>query len=477
MSSHKTKIVCTIGPASRSPQMLEALIKAGMNVARLNLSHGDFLEHKKDIQNIRQVSQKLKEPVSILIDLPGVKMRIGKLKEKEIFLKRDEIVTLTTKNVLGTISLIPVSYKRLAHSVVKGGIIYLNDGFIQLRVEKIVGEDIRCKVVIGGRLLSNKGLNLPGAKLFIDPITKRDLEIIDFGLKNGVSVFGLSFVEKARDIIRVREFAKKRGKEIYLVAKIERKAAIDNFDEILAVTDGVMVARGDLGIETPIEQVPVVQKGLIRKANLAGRPVITATQMLGSMTYNVRPTRAEVNDVANAVLDGTDAIMLSEETAIGEYPIETVGMMRKIAHSAECLYHNDQLFNDIRSQVKDRTHHENVTVSNTVSLNVVEAINKLNVKFILTQTSSGSTARHISRLKPHCWLLAFSSYRETCEFLVFSYGVYPVFMKKIIKNYPEVIVRDIRKKKMISQGDSVIITERRFSSRPGDTDSLGIITL
>ncbi len=475
--SHKTKIVCTIGPASRSVSVIESMIKNGMNVARLNFSHGDFPEHKEDIHNIRQSSAKLKLPVSIIIDLPGVKMRIGNLKDGALLLKMGDLVTLTTKNVLGTAAIIPVSYKRLPQSVSKGSIIFLNDGFIQLKVEKVSGHDIRCRVVIGGKLLSHKGLNLPGAKLFIDPITERDLEIIDFGLQQGVTTFGLSFVEKAQDIIRVREFAQKRGKTVYLVAKIERSGAIENIDGILKATDAIMIARGDLGIETPIEQVPIVQKELIHKANVTGRPVITATQMLGSMTQNIRPTRAEVNDVANAILDGTDAVMLSEETAIGDYPVETVKMMVKVAMSTESLYHSGQLSNDIRRQIRSKAGADGLTIPDIISLNVVDAVRKLKIKYILTQASSGSTARHISRLKPPCWILAFSNRKEVCDFLIFSYGVYPFLIKDKDNSHPGILLNIIKDFHLVKKGDRAIIAERRFSPYSGVTDSLGIVTL
>jgi len=477
ISDHKTKIVCTIGPSTRSLPMIEAMIKAGMNVARLNFSHGDFAEHKIDIHNIRKASDNLKQLVGILIDLPGVKMRIGVLKDGMLILKNGELVTLTTKNVLGTSSLIPVSYKSLPKSVSKGSIVFLNDGFIQLRVESVVGTEIHCRVMIGGKILSHKGLNLPGAKLFLDPITKRDLEIIDFGLSHGVTTFGLSFVEGAKDILKVREFARSKGKKVYLVSKIERSGAIENFDEILKVTDAVMVARGDLGIETPIEQVPVVQKELIRKANIFGRPVITATQMLGSMTQNIRPTRAEVNDVANAILDGTDAIMLSEETAIGDYPVETIKMMVKIACSTENLYHTGRLSAYIRQQVRNKGDNGSLTIPDTISLNVVDVVRKLNVRYILTQASSGSTARHLSRLKPSCWILAFSPIREVCEFLLFSYGVFP-FLKRVgVKNHPDVLLKNIKSLRLGTKGDTVIIAERRFSPYSGETDSLSIVNL
>ena len=335
LPSHKTKIICTIGPASRSPEVLEELMQNGMNVARLNFSFGNNTEHRKDIRLIKKTAAKIEKPITILIDLPGSKIRVGTLESEPIILKKNTQITLTSQDVHGTDTLIPVKYSQLIKSVSKGQTIYFNDGFIQLKVKSLVNDEVRCNVIIGGALYSSKGVNLPGSRLFLDAVTQKDLEYIDFGLKERVDTFGVSFIQNANDILKVKEYARKKGKTIYTVAKIERKDAVKNFEQILLVSDAVMIARGDLGLEIPLEDVPSVQKKLINKANLAGCPVITATQMLESMKENTRPTRAEVADVANAILDGTDAIMLSEETAIGKYPIETVQMMRKIAKATE----------------------------------------------------------------------------------------------------------------------------------------------
>ncbi len=474
---HKTKIICTIGPASSSLPMIEALIKNGMNVARLNFSHADFLGHEENIRNIRKAAAKLKKPLSIIIDLPGVKMRIGNIKDGPIFLKKGERIILTTRNVMGTLAEISVSYKKLPESVSKGSIIYLSDGFIQLKVDKVSGSEIHCRIIIGGSLLSHKGLNLPGAKVFVNPVTDRDLAAVEFGLKQGVTTFGLSFVEKASDIIKLRNFAKKLGRNIYVVAKIERREAVQNFDEILKVADAIMIARGDLGVEVPLEEVPIIQKRLIHKANMMGRPVITATQMLGSMTKNIRPTRAEVNDVANAIIDGTDAIMLSEETAIGEYPVETVKTMAKIATATEQMSSKGSLFNEMQEQIRNVNGKSVLSITDVISLNVVRAAEKLNARFILTPTSSGNTARCICRFKPPCWILSFNTQQETCDFLNFSYGVYPFFVKGIGSKKVEVILKNIKESRLAQKGDTIVITERRFSPHAGETDSLGIVTL
>ena len=475
---HKTKIVCTIGPSSCSFSKLEAMIESGMNVARINGSHGAFKEHAVNIRNIRAAALKTRRMVSILIDLPGVKMRIGQLAQGAVGLKKADKVVLTTRDIAGTQDLIPVEYKQLPQSVAKGQIIFLNDGFIQLKVEGVSGTEVHCKVVVGGKLLSHKGLNLPEVKLNINPITDKDLKIVEFGLKHGVNVFGVSFVEKAHDIIRLREFARKKGHVVYLVAKIERRGAIDNFDEILKAADAVMIARGDLGVETPIEEVPGIQKRLIQKANIMGRPVITATQMLESMTQNVRPTRAEVNDVANAILDGTDAIMLSQETAIGDYPVETVRMMAKIALVTEDQREEGLLSNDEGMQIKNKVVGGGVlSITDVTALNAFRATREMDVRYILTPTTSGSTARRISRFKPHCWVLSFSAHALVCDFLNFSYGVQPFFMSKKVAHDPKAVIRVLKKYQLVKQGDTVILTERRLSPHPGDTDSLGIVTL
>jgi len=298
---HKTKIVCTVGPASNSASTIENMIKNGMNVARLNFSYGSLSEHKKNINLIQSVSSKLNQIVTILIDLPGSKIRVGKLQSEPITLKKGDQVTLITKDVLGKPTLIPIKYKNLTENVRRGNKIYINDGLVELKAEYVTVDEVRCKVITGGAILSHKGVNIPGAKLSVESVTDKDIKIVDFGLKHGVDTFGLSFIQNADDIHRVRDFARKKGKPVYIIAKIERREAIKNFDEILKVVDGIMVARGDMGLEIPLQEVPVVQKKLIKKANLASRPVIIATQMLESMTDNTRPTRAEVTDVANAI--------------------------------------------------------------------------------------------------------------------------------------------------------------------------------
>ena len=474
---HKTKIVCTIGPASRSEHVLRELITSGMSVARLNLAHGTLEEHREEIQRIRSVAQKIGRDVTILLDLPGPKIRIGKLEKEPLMLKKGENLTLTTQNVLGTPSLIGVNYERLPESVSKGSIIYLNDGFIQLRVQEVRGNEVRCKVIIGGPLLSYKGLNLLRAKNLPEPITEKELDYVNFGLKEGVDVFSVSFVEKAEDILKVKEFAVKREHSINVVAKIEREEAIKNIDEILDVADAIMVARGDLGVQIPIEDVPGVQKRLISKANLLGRPVITATQMLESMTENIRPTRAEVTDVANAILDGTDAVMLSEETAIGSYPAETVKMMAKIATSIECQRNTVRLASDLENYFRMGPGRNNVTVEDVVSLSVIEAINTLDVRIIVTPTDNGSIPCRIARFKSHCWIISFSSNENTHRFLALSYGVYPVLVTKRVDRLDEEVMKSLINFGIVKKGDRVVVTEGISQGECGGTNGLKIITV
>lgn len=474
LPNHKTKIVCTIGPASRSESVLKEMIRGGINVARLNLSHGSLEEHREDILKIRSAAKELDRMVAIMIDLPGLKIRVGQLPQEPVLLKKGEEVTLTTKPNAGK-SFIPVEYKKLPQMVRQGKIIYLNDGFIQLKVEEVKVDRVRCKVIIGGPLLSHKGLNLPGAKISGDAVTDQDYDYVDFGLKEGVNIFGVSFIEKAEDIFKLKTFAKRKGKFIRVVAKIERAEAVKNIDGIMAAADAIMVARGDLGVQIPLEDVPVVQKKLIYKANLMGRPVITATQMLESMTQNVRPTRAEVADVANAILDGTDAVMLSEETAIGVYPVETVKIMSRIAAATERQFSTTRGSSQLEERFRRHIRQKEITVEDVVSHSVIEAARALNARLIITPTHTGSTPRRISRFKPDSWILSFGSDKDTYQFLAFSYGVHPFLIKNNLKGWHEKIGKFIKDSGLVQKGDRMILTEGISPGRPGGTVSLKII--
>ena len=459
LPAHKTKIVCTIGPASRSEAVLESLMLQGMNVARLNFAHGTLQGHREDIRRIRAVASRLQRHCMIMADLPSPKIRIGKLLDEPLLLEKGNEVILTVKDLVGTPNHIPVEYKRLPESVNPGSLIFLNDGFIQLQVEKVSGEEVFCRTIIGGPLLSHKGLNLPGVKILADAVSDTDLEFVAFALQEGVDAFGVSFAEEADDILKVKGFAQKRGQSVYVVAKIERAEAINNFDAILFAADAIMIARGDLGVQIPLQDVPGVQKKLIHKANLLGRPVITATQMLLSMTENIRPTRAEVSDVANAILDGTDAVMLSEETAIGRYPVEAVEMITKIATSAERGQKAVRALADLPAYFRTGAGSGNTTVEDIVSLNAVESANALNVRYILTNTQSKGAPCLISRFKPDCWILSCGGDEKTNNFLVLSYGVHPVCLDYETNGFTDMAMRFMGKSGMVEKDERVILVE------------------
>src|SRR5512136_3043409 len=335
LPNHKTKVVCTIGPASESREVIEEMILAGMNIAGLNFSHGNFESHKKVIESLRAAANRAGRRVAIMADLPGPKIRIGQFAKEPIQLKFGDLFTLTTEQIAGDGSRVSITFEPLLKAVKPGDTVFLNDGFIQLEVMKVAGKNVLCRVLVGGELRSRKGLNLPGTDLGISAFTERDREGLKFASENGVDAVSQSFVQAGADIDTVRRAAEALDYHPLIIAKIERSRALDRMDEILKAADGIMIARGDLGVEIPIEQIAVVQKRLMRQANLLGKPVITATQMLESMTENRRPTRAESTDVANAILDGTDCVMLSGESAMGKYPVDAVAMLAKIAEAIE----------------------------------------------------------------------------------------------------------------------------------------------
>lgn len=474
---NKTKIICTIGPASNSEKIIKSMILNGMNIARLNSSHGLIQEHIENISKIHNISNDLGINIPVLIDLPGAKIRIGKLKEDPVTLCKDEIVTLTTKKIIGDKKTIPVEYKHLSKTVSKSSTVYLSDGLIELKVLNFDEKNVRCKVIIGGSLLSHKGINFTNSKIHVNSVTKKDLEIVEIGMMYGVNTFCISYPKDERDIQKIKNFAKKQDKKIKVIAKIERSEAIENFDKILEAADGIMIARGDLGIEIPIEDVPTVQKKLIKKANIAGVPVITATQMMKSMTDNPRPTRAEVTDVANAILDGTDAVMLSEETAIGKYPVQTIKTMAKIAVTTEKKRNGASLPCNLHDFITKRHNHHNLKIADVISINVIEAHKILKPKFIITTTSTGTTARMISRFKPDCWSLSFTKNQDTADFLNFSFGVYPIYLNHDKESWHGVVIDYIKEKKLVKKGDMVFLTQRRFVDKKEGTDSFGVIKI
>jgi pyruvate kinase len=422
LPAHRTKIVATIGPASESPAMLERLIRAGMNVARLNFSHGDFAGHADRIARVRAAERAAGRRVAIMADLPGPKMRVGKIEPEPIELRGGDAFTLTTEEIVGNTSRVSVSFERLPQVVRPGARLFLNDGLVQLEVVGVSGPEVRCKVVVGGELRSRKGLNLPGIELGISAFTDHDRACLEFALDHGVDAVSQSFVETAADIEAVRAAARVRGKHPFILAKVERAGALEHLDAILQVTDGLMLARGDLGVEVPIEKIALTQKEVLAKANLAGKPVITATQMLESMVSSRLPTRAEATDVANAILDGTDAIMLSAESAMGRYPEEAVAMLARIAVATEARRPPARL-NDLRALCRER---RLTTVAEAIATVVEHALETVPCAAAFVPTHTGTTARMISRFKPNVWIAALSRDAAVCQGLQFSYGVYPI---------------------------------------------------
>jgi len=430
LANYRTKIVATIGPASESPEMLQRLIRAGVNIARLNFSHGDFEGHAERIARIRAAAEAVRHRVVIMADLPGPKMRIGTIDPESILLRPGQSFTLTSNDIVGNPSRVSMSFARLPQVVKPNDRLFLNDGLVQLMVERVDGTDVLCKVVVGGELRSRKGLNLPGIKLGINAFTDYDKTCLEWALSNGVDAVSQSFVESATDIEAVRTAAKAMGKQPFIIAKIERSDALKNFDEILQVADGIMVARGDLGVEVPIEEIAVLQKQLIAKANLAGKPVITATQMLESMTSSRLPTRAEATDVANAILDGTDCIMLSGESAMGKYPEEAVAMLARISAHTEA--HRPHVrFRAVNAMPKPSTAAEALASVVEHSLETVPCAG------VFVPTRSGATARMISRFRPMAWVVAVSRDAAVCQGLAFSYAVHPVQVSEHPENWSD----------------------------------------
>jgi pyruvate kinase len=422
LPDHKTKIIATIGPASDTPDMLERLIRAGLNIARLNFSHGDITGHGETITRIRAAERATGERVTIMADLPGPKMRLGKIEPEPIQLRAGDSFTLTSEDIVGTQQRVSMSFERLPQVVKAGNRLFLNDGLVQLMVERVAGPDVQCKVAVGGELRSRKGLNLPGIDLGISAFTSHDRACLEFALKQGVDAVSQSFVETAKDIEEVRAAAKGLGKQPFIIAKIERAGALENFDAILKATDGIMVARGDLGVEVPIEEIAITQKQLIARANLAGKPVITATQMLESMVSSRLPTRAEATDVANAILDGTDCIMLSGESAMGKYPEEAVMMLAKIAAATEARRPPARL-RDLRALCLEQ---KPTSAAEGIAAVVEHALETVPSAAVFVPTFTGTTARMISRFKPAQWIAAVCSEARVCQGLAFSYGVQPV---------------------------------------------------
>ncbi|MEK3807672.1 pyruvate kinase [Metabacillus sp. SLBN-84] len=416
----KTKIVCTIGPASESVEKLTQLMEAGMNVSRLNFSHGDFEEHGARIKNIREAAAKLNKNVAILLDTKGPEIRTHSMQDGAIELVAGSEVTVSMTEVLGTADKFSISYEGLINDVHTGSIILLDDGLIGLEVIEInkQANEIRTKILNTGTLKNKKGVNVPGVSVKLPGITEKDANDILFGIEQGVDFIAASFVRRAADVLEIRELLEKNGApQIQIIPKIENQEGVDNIDEILEVSDGLMVARGDLGVEIPAEEVPLVQKELIKKCNAAGKPVITATQMLDSMQRNPRPTRAEASDVANAIFDGTDAIMLSGETAAGSYPVEAVQTMNNIASRAEQAL-------DYKQILAKRSEQADMTITDAIGQSVAHTGLNLQAAAIVATTESGHTARMISKYRPKAPIVAVTSCESVSRKLALVWGVH-----------------------------------------------------
>jgi len=468
---NKTKIVATIGPASDSPEVLRQLILAGMNVVRLNFSHGDFSGHAGTIARVRAAAEAIGRRGAIMADLPGPKMRIGKFSEEPVQLAAGEMFTLTTADIVGSKERVSVSFPELPASVHPGDRLFLNDGYIEMEVVQVDGPDVVCRVQVGGELRSRKGVNLPGIDLGISAFTEHDRKCLEFALRHGVDAVSQSFVDRADDIAAVRAAAAELGYHPMVIAKIERSGALKRIEEIMDAADGIMVARGDLGVEIPIEEMAVAQKRLMRLANLKCKPVITATQMLESMITNRLPTRAEATDAANAILDGTDAVMLSGESAMGRYPVHAVAMLAKIAAATESHRSDFGLAHAGAVMAGD----ENIQAEELIATSVEATTRRITPATVIVPTHSGATARSIARFRLPVWITAVSSQEKTCQDLMFSYGVFPVCEKDHPDRWRDWCRRWCDRQQMTAR--YVVLTEGPSRKHPDRNNRMEIIDL
>ncbi len=446
----KTKIIATIGPSTESQKQLETLIENGVDVIRLNFSHNTNEWHQRTHDNARKASKRIKKRIAILQDLSGPKIRIGKIQENGVTLKKGEKLILTTKNIIGNEKVISINYKNLPLEIKAGSVIKIEDGKKTLLVEKTTKTEIYTEVIDGGFLSSHKGVNVPGTKLSISSLTAKDKKDVLFGIKNNVDFIAFSFVQTKNDVIQLRKILNKHKSNAKIIVKIETAPAIENFDEILKETDAVMIARGDLAIEIGAEKVPYIQKEIIKKCNALGKPVITATQMLDSMEHSPVPTRAEVSDIANAILDGTDAIMLSGETTIGEYPVEAVKTMVSIAKRTEPNHEDNNL----------EYSNETINPVDSITRSVVQIANNINARLIVSLTMSGFTARMVERFDPHQGTIAVTPYQYVANQLLLTSGCIPIVMNT--KNKEDFTLKElkklIKKNNWAKVGDKIVVT-------------------
>lgn len=470
----RTKIVCTIGPSSESEEVLEQLIKEGMSVARLNFSHGSIPEHQIKIDRIKKVREKLKRPVAIMFDTKGPEIRLGNLKDDmEPYLNVDDEYVLTTEDITGDEKIASITYKELPKDIKKGDSILIDDGLIELKVESVTGDEIHTKVVNGGFIKSKKGVNVPNVKLRLPSLTEKDIADLKFGVKEDIDFVAASFVRTKEDVLNIRSVLESEGMyNIQIISKIENKEGLENIDDIIEVSDGIMVARGDLGVEIPTEEVPIIQKEIIKKCNLKGKPVITATQMLDSMIRNPRPTRAEANDVANAVLDGSDAIMLSGETASGAYPVEAVKTMAKIARAMEESIDYDELLRE-KILMNDRN------ITNSIGKSTCQIAADINADAIITATTSGGTSRAIAKFRPKNQIIAVTTDEKVRRQLSLTWGVEALLSEKIFST-DEVIANAVEISKAhgyVKSSDTVVLTAGVPVGLAGSTNLIKVQTV
>ncbi len=448
-----------MGPACESEQMIAKMIKAGMNVARLNFSHGDYAEFAKLIRNIRRISKKLGVPVAIMQDLQGPKIRVGEMPEKGITIKKGQTIVLTTKKITGHDNIIPVQYKDLPKDVKKNDHILMDDGLYEMEVLKVTPTDITCRVINGGTIFSHKGINVPTASISANPITEKDKKDLFFALKNDVDYVAMSFVKSAKNIIEMRELIRRKKGRAKIIAKIERHEAVDNLESIIIETDGVMVARGDLGVEIPAEQVPLVQKRMIRLSNIHGKPVITATQILQSMVTNPRPTRAEMSDAANAVFDHSDAVMLSNESAVGKYPIEAVKTLARAATSVEGFLKKHKDFQP------NRLFLENTPVSYATCMNGTKLAMNIGAKLIVTITQSGFTAQHVAKHRTYIPIVTITPDEKVKSQLSLVWGIKEIIVHDInFKHFVPDIKKILLKHRLVKKDDKIVIISNASTS-------------
>jgi len=470
----KTKIVCTIGPASDSEEVLRELFKAGLNVCRLNFSHGTHADHQIRIDRIKKIRKELNLPIAIMLDTKGPEIRVKKFANNSVRLNRGQSFTLTTREVTGDEKICSVTYKNLAKEVRLQDRILIDDGLIELQIEKIIDEtDIICTVLTEGPVSNNKGINIPGAKIKLPFLSEQDIADLKFGVKNEVDFIAASFTRGPADILNIRKvLEEENGNNVHIIAKIENQEGVDSIDKILEISDGIMVARGDLGIEIPPEKIPLVQKMIIRKTLQASKPAITATQMLESMTHNVRPTRAEVTDVANAIFDGTSAIMLSGETAAGRYPVETVKMMHSIAVTTESALDYEKILVDIAQD-------HSLTITNAIAHATCSMAIEMNAQVIVTATSSGETPGALSKYKPKVPVVAVTPFEETARRLSLNWGVYPI-VAPYFNSTDEMFERCIdeaKNKGFVREGELAVLTAGVPIGLAGSTNLLKVETV